>query len=117
MAKNKNEKPGFMNKIKDVLSYISQIISASIFPSIVEGAENVINNIEDRIIRIEKRILKKISSFLIIGFGGIFLIFSLFFYLKEFLGWSNSLAFFSIGITVFVIGLLLKLGESDRLKN
>lgn len=105
---------GFMYKIKDGLSYVSKIISASIFPQIAEGAEMVMKNIDDRIIRIEKRILRKLASFLIIGFGGVFLIFALFFFLRELLGWSNAAAFFSIGMTVFVIGLLLKAGESER---
>ena len=112
---------GFMDMIKDGikdgLSNISQIISASIFPPIAEGTETVMKNIEDRIIRIEKRIerriLRKISSLLIIGFGGVFLIFALFFFLIEYLGWSKAAAFFSTGIVVFVIGLLLKAGESD----
>lgn len=105
---------GFMDMIKTGLSSVSQIISATIFPPIAEGAEMVMKNIEDRIIRIEKRILRKLCSFLIIGLGGVFLIFALFFYLVEFLGWSSAAAFFSIGITVFVVGLLFKIGESDR---
>lgn len=113
MAEYEKER-GFMEMIKEGLAYISQIISASIFPPIVEGAEMVMKNIEDGIIRIEKRVLRKITSLLIIGFGGVLLIFALFSFLREFLGWSNAAAFFSIGITVFVIGLLLKLAESDK---
>ena len=38
----------------------------------------VMKTIEDRIVRIEKRILRKISSLLIIGFGVVFLIFNQF---------------------------------------
>lgn len=108
MAEQEN---GFMNSIKEGFSYISQIISASIFPVIAEGTEIIMKNIDERIEIIEKRILKKISSLIVIGFGLAFLIFSLLFFLIEYLGWSNALAFFSIGIIVFVIGLLLKLGE------
>ncbi len=105
---------GFMNKIKGGLGMISNIISASIFPSIAEGAEMVMKNIEDRIIRIKKKVLREISTLIIIGFGGVFLILALLFYLTESLGWSNAAACFSIGIIVFVIGLLLKLAEPDR---
>jgi len=105
---------GFMDMIKDGLNYGSQIISSSIFPPIAEGAERVMKNIDDRIIQIEKRMLRKIYSLFMIGFGGIFLIFALFFFLTGHLGWSNAAAFFSIGITVFVIGLLLKVGEGSR---
>jgi VIT1/CCC1 family predicted Fe2+/Mn2+ transporter len=87
---------------------------AGIFPPIEEGTERVIKNIEDRMMLIEKRILRKISSLLIIGFGGIFLVLALLYFLTEYLGWTNAAAFFSVGITVFVIGLLLKAGESER---
>jgi hypothetical protein len=113
---------GFMDMIKDGikdgLSNISQIISASIFPPIAEGTDRVMKNIEDRIIRIEKRIenriLRKITSLLIMGLGAVFLLFALFFFLIEYFGWSKAAAFFSIGMIVFVIGLLLKAGESNR---
>jgi VIT1/CCC1 family predicted Fe2+/Mn2+ transporter len=71
-------------------------------------------NIDDRIIQVENRIFRKISHLLIIWFGGVFLIFALLFFLIEYLGWSNAVAFFSIGITVFIIGLLLQLGDSNR---
>jgi VIT1/CCC1 family predicted Fe2+/Mn2+ transporter len=110
----KEKKSGFMNIIKEGLSFISQIISSSIFPQIAEGAEMVMKNVDDRIRKIEKRILRKIFSFLVIGFGVVFLIFALFFFLVEYLRWSNSAAFFSIGITAFVIGLILKLVESEK---
>ncbi|RJQ18200.1 hypothetical protein C4573_00575 [Candidatus Woesearchaeota archaeon] len=101
---------GFMGMIKDGLSFISQTLAASIFPPIAEGAEMVMKNIEERITQIEKRVLKKMAYLLIIVFGTVFLIFALFFFLIENLGWSNAAAFFSIGITIFVIGLLLKVG-------
>lgn len=99
-----------MDKIKGILGYVSRIISTTIFQPIAEGMKRVMNDIEDGIISIEKRMLRAISSLLIIGFGGIFLILALFFFLKESLGWSNAAAFFSIGIIAFVAGLLLKIG-------
>lgn len=115
MAKNKKEeKRGFMDILKEGIVSVFQIISSGVLPSITEGAENILNKVDDRILIMEKRILKKISTFLIIGFGCVFLIFALLFFLKEYLGWNNSAAFFAIGITVFVIGLLLKLKESKR---
>jgi hypothetical protein len=105
---------GFMDAIKDGLGHITHIISASVVPTITEGAERVMKNIDDKIIRVENRILRKISSLIILGLGGVFLIFALLFFLTEYLGWSNAAAFFSIGIIIFVIGLLLQLGESNR---
>ncbi len=105
---------GFMDKVKGGLHYFSELVSAIIFPPLAEGAEMIMKNIDDRIIQIEERILRKVFSFLVIGFGGVFLIFSLFFLLIEYLHWSNAAAFFSIGITIFVIGLLLKIANSEK---
>lgn len=79
-----------------------------------ESVEIVMGNIDNKIIQIEKRIIKRMSNLLIIWIGAVFLLFAFFFLLKEFLGWTNTAAFFSIGIIVFVIGLLLKVGEQDR---
>ncbi len=100
---------GFMDNLKDGIGHVSQIVSSSIFNQIAEGGGRIMNNIDDRIIQIEKRILRKISSLFMMGFGGAFLIFALFFFLIESVGWSKAEAFLSIGITVFVIGLLLKM--------
>lgn len=110
-----NEKGnGFADIIITGLNYVSQFISASIVPPITEGAELIMKNIDDRVLQIENRILGKIISLLIIGFGGVFLVLALFFFMKEYLAWNNTSSFFTIGITVFVIGLLLKLRESNN---
>ena len=116
MIKQKKEN-SFTNVINNGLSYISKLVSTAIFSHMAEGAEIVMDTIDDRIIRIEKRIQRKIYSIFLTLFGGIFLIFSIFFFLKEFLMWNNAAAFFSIGIIIFVIGLLLKIGESERREN
>ena len=113
MAEDEKEY-GFMGMIKDGLGYITQIISASIFPQLAQGAELVMKTIDERILLMEKRIIRKICSMFVIGFGVVFLVFALFFFLIEFFHWSNAAAFFSIGITVLVIGLLLKIREFDK---
>ncbi len=102
----------FLDALKDGLGYILQILSATIVPPMVNGAELVMQNIDDRMLLIERRILRKATSFCISGLGGLFLLFALFFALKEFLGWGDAAASFSIGIVVLIIGLLLKAGES-----
>ena len=107
------KKHGFMDIIKEGFSYISNIISASIVPQIIEGTSMVMKTIDDRILLIEKRIMRKIYALVIIMFGGMFLIFALLFFLIEYLNWSKAIAFFSIGIVIFVIGLLLKIRETD----
>lgn len=101
---------------------IKKLISEVILSPIIEGAEVVMKNIDEKIINIEKRIIRNIekriirtlSTMLIMGLGIIFLIFSFFFALKEYLGLTNSLSFFFIGIIILLIGILLKLGKSNR---
>jgi hypothetical protein len=83
-------------------------------PPIAEGAEMVMKNIDSRILCIEKRILRKISFLIILGFGGVLLIFALLFFLINYLSWSNAVAFFFVGIIIFIIGLILKIRESDK---
>lgn len=104
-----NKEHGIKGFVKEGLSYVSTIVSANIFPIMAEGAEMVMRTIEKRILRLEKRIVRNISSLLIIGFGSIFLIFSLFFFLIEQLSWTTSAAFFFIGIIIFITGFLLRL--------
>lgn len=107
MAENKK---GYLDVVKNVLNYILKTISAGIVLPI-EGFEIIADNIENRIIQMEKRILRKMLSFFVISVGALFLIFALLFYLMEYMGWSKSVALFSIGITIFIIGLLLKVRE------
>lgn len=108
------EEHGFMGMITAGLSSISRIITASVFPPMAEGTEMIMKQIEEKMLQMEKRLMRKMLSLLVIGFGAIFLVFALFFFLVDYARWSNALAFLAVGITIFVIGLLLKVGESDR---
>ena len=105
---------GFMDTVKGGISHIFQSISANIFHPIADGAETVMKNIDSKVKLIERRIFKKVSHHVIIGFGAILIILALFFFLKDYLGWSNTAAFFCIGIIIVVIGLVLKIRESDK---
>ena len=105
MAKNKKTRD-FLGTIKGIVDYIAPKILASI--SAAQAAEKVMQNIENCATRIGERMLRKMFSFAVIGLGLIFLMFALFFSLKEFLGWSNSAAFFSIGMLMLAVGLLLR---------
>lgn len=105
---------GCIDMIKDGLAYVFKTVVESRIPPIEESAELVMKKFEERLHQIEKRILRKVSYLLILGFGGIFLSFALFFYLKEYLHWSNSLAYFSIGIIILITGLVLKAKENER---
>lgn len=95
MGEDKKDR-GFADTIKDGLGYIAQKILVHASPPITEVLE---------------RTIRKIFSFAVIGFGAIFMLFALFFFLKESLGWSNSAASFSIGILLLAAGLLLKWKE------
>lgn len=111
----KNEKDSsFMEIVKGGLDNIKKIILSSIFPPVLDGAEIVIRRIENRLIIMEKQILRRITTFMIICFGGVFLIFSFLFFQIEFLGLSKTMSFFLIGIIILIIGLILKFNEYNR---
>ncbi|MDP4039820.1 MAG: hypothetical protein Q8P57_04560 [Candidatus Pacearchaeota archaeon] len=101
-----NKKYGFMDMIKKGLTYL--------FSPLGGGTQIIMGTIEDKMIKIEKRILRKIYSILVIGLGLVFIIFGIFFFLMESLGWSKTAVYLTIGITIFIVGLLLKIGESNK---
>lgn len=105
------KKHGIVSIIKDALRYVTEIVASGIVPKMTEM---VMKTIDQRLILIEKRILGKIYSLLIIGFGGVLLVFALLSFLIDQIGWSKAAAFFAIGMPVFVIGLLLKIAQSNR---
>ena len=108
------KKNRFMEIIKDGLGHIYQAIGTAIITLIPQGTEIAMNHIDGRLVKMEKRLTRKIINLLTIGLGAMFLIFALLFYMMEFLGWSTYASLFSIGIVIFVLGLILKIFSSDR---
>ena len=49
-----------MDKIKGGLKHVSQAVSSIVFPQIAAGAEIIMKKIDDKIILIEKRIIRKL---------------------------------------------------------
>jgi hypothetical protein len=92
--------------------HVSEFFVASVFPSIAQGADRVMKNVDERVLRLEQRLLRKIGTRLVLAFGGVFLVLALFFLLKDSFGWSQAAASFAIGIVAFVIGLVLIALES-----
>ena len=111
MARQEN---GFIRTVKDGLSYISEIISLRLFDQMIDATQIIMDNVEERVEDIQKNILRKISAFMVIGFGALFLIFALLFFLKEFFNLSNSASFLFISVILFAIGLILQLRGSTK---
>ncbi len=102
------ENRGFVDIIVDGLDSIAKRILENISASFSKEFEKISHNFEERLVQIEQKILLMIFSFAIIGISMIFIAFALFFYLREYLGWSNSASFLTIGIIMLAAGLLLK---------
>lgn len=111
MAKKED---GFTGMLKYVLEYISGIVSSSVFSSVAEGTKIVMGIIEKRLLLLQRKMLLSLSSFVIMGFGALLLVFALFFFMIENLGWSYSAAFLVVGIIVIFTGIILKLGGLSR---
>ncbi|HYD03037.1 MAG TPA: hypothetical protein VEC16_01945 [Alphaproteobacteria bacterium] len=113
MAEHKEH--GIFDMIKEGLRNLSQSVASNMFQPIVDKTEAVVRNVEDRLLLMEKRLLKKMFSAFIIGFGGLFLVFSLLFFLMEYLEWSTAGSFFTIGIIIFVTGIMLRAFGKDTM--
>ena len=73
--------------------------------------DGLIDKIEYKVMRLQDRAMKKISSGLLIVTSIVFLALSLFYFLKEYTGLSNTLSFFIIGILLLIVGVLIKSTE------
>jgi hypothetical protein len=108
------EEHGFMDALKVGLETMSKIVSAAVYPPVVEKAELLVKKVEGMMIRMEKKLIRKMAVMMIMAFGSLFLVFALLYSLIDYFGLSRALAFFSIGITVLVVGLLLIVFEPER---
>jgi hypothetical protein len=102
------KKQGFVDMVSDRFSLISRFMVRGLFSPVAEGAEEFMNHVEARIMRLEKRMLRRISYQLMMWLGGAFLALALFYFQVEFLGWSRAIAFLTVGIIVIVAGLMIK---------
>jgi hypothetical protein len=95
-----------MDIFKTALSGISQVISVSLVPIITDGTNLVMQNVEKSLLGISETIIKKVTTLLILGLACLFFITSFLYYLIESAGVSKSLAFFGVGFTLLVLGML-----------
>lgn len=98
---------GFVDVIKEISQSMLKSISTAVSPHVVKGITNMKNSVDEKIIQIEQRILKRVSLLLTRLFGGILLIFALFFFLINSLHWNKATALFFIGISILLISFLL----------
>jgi len=104
----RKKKHGFMDVLMDGMQHIARLLTAGLMPSISENAESLMKNIEERLLRMERRIVRRITFLLVIGFGAVLLTLALIFYLVESVGWSNATALFAVGMALIVASLLLR---------
>jgi hypothetical protein len=112
--KNKQNGNGVIDILKMGLSYVSEFITASIVPSITQGADIVLTSIENRLLILEKRIVRNIQSSIVIGLGILCICASLLFYLIQQIGLYPYIAFIIIGIPAVIFGLILKIHNNER---
>ncbi len=93
---------------------VYRVISGSIFPTIREGFDALIDDVEKRIIMLQKRIAKIFASFAALIAGGIFLSIAMASFMIEYLSWPSAASFFLIGLLWIIIGLILWKGQARR---
>lgn len=95
-----------INILKDNSVHISENSTIDTNPNIKDDVLDVVEKLKHQTRRLNTQKMRKKSALLVFIFGGLYLVFALYFALK-WLGWSNSAAFLGIAIAVFVLGLLI----------
>ena len=102
---------GVIKLLSELLTGFSQLLTASILPPIAQGTELILDTVNKRIRKIERRIIRSIQTQLIITIGLLFLVMSFFFFLVDQLELSKALSYLVIAIKLLFVGLFLKLQE------
>ncbi|MEK6894318.1 MAG: hypothetical protein AABX10_02550 [Nanoarchaeota archaeon] len=98
-------------KKKGIGEYISDgldVVSAKVGNFASHKFDDLINKIEYKVMNLQDRVLKKLTSGLLLVVSIVFLSLGCFYLLKEFFILSNTVSFFTIGILLFVISLYIK---------
>ncbi len=67
--------------------------------------------IEHKVMGLQDRMVKKLTSGLLFTTSMVFITLGCFYFLREYINLSNALSFFTVGIVLLMIGLIIKSTE------
>ncbi|VVB77833.1 Uncharacterised protein [uncultured archaeon] len=92
-----------------ILDYIKESLSTSVQRFLKQLEEELCRNIEIRINKIKRQIIKELIAILIIFISILFLVLSAVFFLIEYVHLGKSVSFLIMGIMFLIIGIIVKL--------
>ena len=95
--KKGEKKSGVLDAVKGGITAMSDVLFSKIF-----------SQLQASLTKLEERLVKKLFSSMLVGFGIILLLIAGFFYLLEFAVVSKTTAFISLGAAFIIIGYFLK---------
>lgn len=103
MAKKEVEESSFSRFKEALLTSLTFFLKNSL----QTFKESILFKIQDLSIKIEKRILRDLYILFIMILGTIFLFLSFVLFLNSSWGWSYAWSFFSLGIVLFILALII----------
>jgi membrane-bound ClpP family serine protease len=86
--------------ISDAVSLVTNRVNTSV--------EDVMDTVQVRAVELQKNLLNRIAVGLVYTVAGLFIVLAAFYYLTQHLGVSKALVFGILGITLLIIGFILK---------
>jgi hypothetical protein len=111
--KPKEKKQTLAETVREVIRLISAMISENVISPITNGVDDVMDKIEIRLHKLQKKFAYQMFALILVALGIILLVISLTALLRDSLGWSNFASYFTVGIAVLFTGLLVKWGVFD----
>jgi membrane-bound ClpP family serine protease len=88
------------NFINDTVSLATSRVNTSV--------EDVMDTVQVRAVELQSKLLHKLAMGLVFATAGLFIVLALFYYLTQHLGVSKALVFGILGITLLIVGFILK---------
>jgi len=99
MKKTQDKKEGFPS----ILSHFFSVLFSSIKDRVTQGADAILDHMEERILALQKKMIRNFFIMLCISAGIVALLLSLCFYLVDALHWPRYIIFLILGVLLLVI--------------
>ena len=104
----RKRKDGFLDVVGSGLRRLYDRVSDVVEEGVEERMEIWAQRIEERLQRMQRKIMYTVAGGVAMGVGLLFLVGALFSYMIEYMHWSRTMAFLITGILVCVIGAFMK---------
>ena len=103
---------GVFEAVKGALAFLPQIFFPAIFGRIHEELDTLLDNVEERMLRIQEQMIQtliaRLSVAFLFGMSALFLFIAGFFALREYLRLNYTLSFAIVGLVMLAAGFIVR---------